>query len=235
MRRAVMSDVLRVGLLVFIVLMASACGGGGGEAKARTVPDYGELRAGEYATDEFKPAFSFKIVGKGWEITGPELRDVLDMTQGSSVLAFFNAEKVFDPSKPRELVSVSAPEDMVAWLQRHPYLGVEKPEPATIGGVQGVQLDAVVASAPTSVCGPTCLGLFRESNGTEWVVYEEEKLRFIVLEDVGGQTVTIVVEAPAMEFEEFVPKVQKVLVTREGRSIMLRPSRASKVVCPLAI
>lgn len=214
MRRAVVSDVLRMGLLACIVLVASACGGSGGEVKARTVLDYGELRPGEYATDEFKPAFSFRVVGEGWEITGPELRDVLDMTQGSSVLAFFNAEEVFDPSKPRVLASVSAPEDMVAWLQGHPYLKTENPQPVAIGGIKGVQFDAIVADAPdTSACGPTCLGLFRESNGTEWVVFEEEKLRFIVLEDAGGQMVTIVVEAPAVEFDEFLPKVQKVLDT----------------------
>ena len=210
---------LRLGLLVTLVLLAmSACAGGGDEAKARTVPDYGELRPGEYVTDEFKPAFSFQVVSADWEIGGEELRDVLDMTHGSSVLAFFNAEKVFDPSKTRELVklvSEPAPEDMVAWLRTHPYLETEQPEPATIGGVKGVRLDAVVAGVPASECGVACLGLFRESDGTEWVVYEGEKIRFIVLEDIEGETVTIVVEASAANFEEFLPEAQKVLVTVE--------------------
>jgi hypothetical protein len=54
------------------------------------------------------------------------------------------------------------------------------------------------------------------SDGTyDWVVYEKEKLRFIVLEGVGGERVTIVVEAPAADFEEFLRKAQKVLDTVE--------------------
>jgi hypothetical protein len=38
-----------------------------------------------------------------------------------------------------------------------------------------------------------------------------DKLRFIVLEDVKGQTVTIFVEATAPGFEEFLPKAQQVV------------------------
>jgi hypothetical protein len=42
-----------------------------------------------------------------------------------------------------------------------------------------------------------------------------EKIRFIVLEDVKVQTVTIFVEAPASGFEEFLPRAQKLLKTVE--------------------
>ena len=38
-----------------------------------------------------------------------------------------------------------------------------------------------------------------------------EKPRFVVLGDVKGQTVTIVVETSVLGFEEFLPKVQKVV------------------------
>ena len=37
------------------------------------------------------------------------------------------------------------------------------------------------------------------------------KPRFVVLEDVKGQTVTIVVETSVLGFEEFLPKAQKVV------------------------
>ena len=40
-------------------------------------------------------------------------------------------------------------------------------------------------------------------------------MRFIVLEDIGGERVTIAVEAPAVDFEEFLPKAQKVIDTVE--------------------
>ena len=117
----------------------------------------------------------------------------------------------------------TAADDLVAWLQKHPYLKTDDPQPATIGGVEGVRLDAVVASVPPTECGGNCLGLFTASDGGlegyDWVVYEKEKLRFIVLEDVGGERVTIVAEAPAEEFEEFVPKAQRVLDSVEWKDV----------------
>jgi hypothetical protein len=224
-----------VGIVLLALLLALAvvgCGGGGGqpqqqqeeeeeeEAKARAVPEYGELRPGKYVTDEFKPAFSFEVVDEGWVVGGAEERGTLDMRQGAEgpVLSFVNEQEVFDPSKPRDMVSVPAPKNLVSWLQGHPYLKTQEPQPATVGGVEGVQLDAVVAEVPTSECGDTCLGLFSVSLEVDWVVYENEKVRFIVLEDVGGERVTIAAEALAVDFEEFLPKAQKVIDTVQWRA-----------------
>jgi hypothetical protein len=230
--------------MALVLALLVGCGGGGGQpqqqqeaaeqrernpqpqqqeekAKARAVPEYGDLRPGNYVTDEFKPAFSFEVVGQGWVVGGSEERGVLDIRHGveGPLLSFVNEQKVYDPSKLRDLVSVSAPDDLVTWLQRHPYLQTEEPEPTTIGGVKGMQLDAtVVDDVPTSECGDNCLGLFMVSPDIDWVVYEKEKVRFIVLEDVGGERVTIAVEALALDFEEFLPKAQKVIDSVEWRA-----------------
>jgi ABC-type amino acid transport substrate-binding protein len=231
MYRRMVRQTLRLGLFVILVVLAMvACGEGGGragggaeaqkeQAKARKVPDYGDLRPGKYVTDTFEPAFSFRVVGEGWVVGGSEERGVLDMRQGveGPVLSFVNEQKVFDPNKPRDLIDVSAPEDMVAWLQRHPYLQTEEPEPAAIGGLKGVQFDAVVANVPASECGNNCLGLFMIGLEIPWVVYEKEKVHFIVLEDVRGERVTIAAEARADDFEQFLPKAQKVLDTVEWK------------------
>jgi hypothetical protein len=228
MYRGVAMQALRLGLLlVAFVFALNACGGRGGagrdaevegeQAKTRTLPEYGDLRPGKYTTDEFKPAFSFKVVGEGWVVGGAEERGVLDMRQGAEgpVLSFVNEQRVFDPSRPRDLVGVSAPEDLAAWLRRHPYLRTDEPQPATVGGVKGVRLDATVADVPASECGETCLGLLEVSPDIDWVLYEEERVRFIVLEDVGGERVTIGLEAPAAGFEAFLPEAQKVIDTVE--------------------
>ncbi len=233
-----------VGVVLLALLLALAvvgCGGGGGqpqqeeeaaeqrernpqpqqeEAKVRAVPEYGDLRPGEYVTDEFKPAFSFEIVDEGWVVGGAEERGILDMRQGveGGALSFVNEQEVFDPSKPRDMDIVPAPKNLVTWLQRHPYLETEQPQRATIGGVKGVQLDAIVADdVPASECGDNCLGLFMVTLEIPWVVYEKEKVRFIVLEDIGGERVTIAVEALAVDFEEFLPKAQKVIDTVEWK------------------
>ena len=134
------------------------------------------------------------------------------------MLSFINEQEVFDPSRLHELNTAPAPEDMAAWLRRHPYLETEQPEPATVGGVKGVRLDAVVADdVPASECGDACLGLFEVSREIDWVAFEKEKLRFIVLEDVGGERVTIALETSAADFEEFLPKARKVIDTVRWR------------------
>ena len=220
-------------LAAFVVFALSACGGGGGgdqgeggggeqaqkeQAKVRKIPDYGDLPPGKYVTDEFESDFSFEVVGKGWVLSGSEERGPVEMSQGVAgpLLAFVNPEKVFDPKNVSELDSMPPPEDVAAWLQGHPYLETEDPKTAAVGGVEGEQIDAVVPSVPESECGGNCLGLFAASDGAyDWVVFEEEKLHFTVLEDVGGKTVVVAVEAKAGDFEKFIPKAQEVLETVE--------------------
>jgi hypothetical protein len=230
---------LRLVLLAALVVLAlTACGGGsqgeggsqggggGGEqakqeqAKPRKIPEYGDLPPGKYVTDEFEPALSFEVVGEGWVVGGAEERGVFDMRLGveGPVISFANEQKVFDPSKPSDLIAVSAPEDMAAWLRKHPYLETEGPEPASVGGVKGARIDAVVADdVPASECGDNCLGLFMIGPDIDWVVYEKERVRFVVLEDVGGERVIIVAETRAADFEGFLPKAQEVLKTVEWK------------------
>ena len=243
LRRGLPVTVGNVLLALLLALGVVGCGGGDGQpqqqekaaeqrernpqpqqegAKARAVPEYGDLRPGKYVTDEFKPAFSFEVVDEGWVVGGSEERGILDMKQGAEgpVLSFVNEQEVFDPSKPRDMVSVPSPKNLVTWLQRHPYLQTEQPQPATIGGVKGVQLDAAVADdVPVTECGDNCLGLFVVTLEIAWVAYEKEKVRFIVLEDVGGERVTVAVSAPsAVDFEKFSPKAQKVIDTVQWRA-----------------
>jgi hypothetical protein len=229
---------LRLGVLAaLVVIVLSACGGGGGggeqggggggqakqeQAKVRKLPEYGDLRPGKYVTDEFEPDLSFGVVGEGWVVVGPEERGVFDMQLrvGGPLISFANVQKVFDPSKLSDLIPVPAPEDMVAWLQKHPYLETEEPEPVSVGGVKGTQIDAVVADdVPTGECGDNCLGLFSISREIDWGVYEKERVRFVVLEDVGGERVIISAETLATDFEGFLPKAQKVLDSVEWEGV----------------
>ena len=198
MSRGAWAYVLKLVLLVaFVVLALSACGGGGGqpqqqqeaaeqrernpqpqqqEAKARKFPDYGELAPGKYVADNFEPAFSFRVVGKGWVVREGSEPTLMEISQGVAgpILAFLRAEQVFNPKKVRELDSMPAPEDLVAWLQQHPYLQTDDPHPVDIGGVEGVRLDAVVSSVPPTECGGTCLALFTVRNRAyDWGVFEK--------------------------------------------------------------
>jgi hypothetical protein len=55
--------------------------------------------------------------------------------------------------------------------------------------------------------------LIRLSTGEPIFLLEGVKVRVTVLEDVGGETVTIGFFSPTSEFEEFAPEAQKVIDT----------------------
>jgi hypothetical protein len=227
MNRLLVGRVISLGLLVVVVVLAlSACGGDEKKAKARPLPeDPKALRPGTYRSEEFKPSLSFRV-GKGWSSAPLEASDVLQITRGQTAgLGFLNVQEVYKPTKTGTPNVVDAPKDMVGWQQQHPYLQTSKPEPVTVGGVKGLQFDVVVGDRPqnyipicTSIVGnPNCVDLFRLSTGLQILLVEGDKAGVIVLEDVGGETVTIGFVSPASEFGEFAPEAQKVLDSVEWR------------------
>jgi len=225
-RPALMKAALGAGMLAIVMLVLTACGGGGSaqEAKAdkvRHIPEDSQtyegepLPAGRYETEEFKPAMSFNLA-KGWTRGGTELRDIWDLRDlenDAFWVVFSNAEEVYDPKGPERVEIAPPPEDMVAWLRANPHLKPDDPKPTSVGGEEGVRFDAIVTGAvETSLC-PGCvdLPLFRYSDGESAGVEKGEKIRFIVLEDVKGKTVTIFVESSPQGFEEFLPKAEQVI------------------------
>jgi hypothetical protein len=220
-------------IAAFVVFAVSACGGGGGgeqgegggeakqkeQSEARAIPKPGKtLAAGQYTTGVFKPALSF-TVGEGWIAIIPEARDAVAIGKRDVPLSIgaVNVEEVFDPSDPGQ--RVAAPDDMAAWLQKHPSLDTEEPGRVSVGGISGQQFDAI-ASEPKDIegCPEPCVPLLALSVGETFWLAESEKYRFIVLDDVEGETVTLIFGGPAVEFEEFLPEAQKVLDTVEWSS-----------------
>ncbi len=231
-RPALIRLFLGVVMSTLLMLVPTACGGGGPSQeekadKVHHIPEDSQvyegkpLPAGRYVTEEFKPLMSFTL-GKGWTRGGPELRDawdIVDIDNDAYWLGLLNAEEVYKPNGSGGLKVAPAPENMVAWVQTNPFLITEKPNPVSVGGEKGVQIDAIVAEAPKVPACPECpdLGLIYESAGATWGVNKGEKLRFILLEDVKGQTVTIVEETSPVGFKEFTAKAQKVLDTVEWK------------------
>src|SRR5918997_5039508 len=222
--RRMVRQALRLGLLVALAVLAlSACNGGEKqqEFKPQLLPeDQQELRPGVYRSEEFKPSLSFRV-GAGWSTTPPERSDALSIVHGETKeIGFVNAPEVYKPTRTGTGNEVDAPEDMVVWFQQHPHLKTSKPEPVTVGGVKGVQFDVVVEDLPedySGVCGSDCVDLFLLSAGLTVSLGEGDKVRWIVLDDVKGETVTLGFVSPATEFDEFAPEAQKVIDTVEWR------------------
>ena len=211
--------VVAVLVVVGLALALGACGAGGSkeEAKARPLPEEEKaLRPGEYRSEEFKPSFSL-TVGKGWHNVPLETSDKLAIARGGEegpALGFRNLQEVYEYTKNGTTAElVKAPKDMVGWFQHHPYLDTEKPEPATVGGVKGVQFDWIVSEdAPYDE-----ITLFKFTDGSTGYAGKGYKIRTIILEGVKGKTVTIGIIGnpttgnPTTEFDDFLPKAQKVL------------------------
>ena len=228
-QRRMVSQALGVGIVTILVLALAACGGSAQQDeqanKVHRIPEDSQTYEGEplppgrYATEEFKPTMSFSLE-KGWTRGGTELRDawdIRDIDNEAYWLVFTTPEEVYVPNGSGGLKIVAAPKDMASWLQKNSYMKTEKPKPTSVGGEKGVQFDAIVSGAPKV---PECygcpdLGLFHESAGATAGVNKGEKLRFIVLDNVKGKTVTIMVESSALGFDEFLPKAQKVIKSVE--------------------
>jgi hypothetical protein len=194
--------------------------------------DQASLPAGRYHTTEFKPALSFRIKGDDWRFEGPsgalgdpERPDYLFFEKvPEGEIGFFNLRKLKGVYKPRgpagAIESVSAPDELVGWFQSHPYLKTSEPEPATVGGVKGVQFDVVLANLPRyheGICGNTthCLDIFALGTEGSSEVYYTKRARFIVLKDVKGGPVAIYYTDEEDKFEEFVLVAEKVLQSVE--------------------
>ena len=220
------SQVLRLVVLVTLaVLMLSACGGVKKEVEVRHLPEQAKaLQPGEYRTEEFEPSFSFRV-GKGWKNDPPEAFDILLLGQETGGLGAVNVQRVYEPSKSGTPIVVNAPKDLVGWLEHHPYLKTSDPEPISVGGVKGLQLDVAVAKdlpedyhsgVCSSIADPEeCVDLFRVVSTHHSPVFVSARrrgeLRLIVLRAVNGMTVTII------EFGERSPETQKVLDTVKWR------------------
>ena len=226
------SQVLRLVVLVTLaVLMLSACGGVEKEAEVRHLPDEAKaLPPGQYRTEEFEPSFSFRI-GNGWENDPPEAFDGLLLGQetgGWGVWGAVNVQRVYEPSKSGRPIVVGTPEDLVGWLEHHPYLRTSDPEPVSVGGVEGQRVDVAVAKElpkyyHSGLCSPIadpeeeCVDLLRVSTDpTPIFVSEGDKLRLFVLQnELSGETVALGYASRSTNFDEFAPEAQKVIDTIE--------------------
>ena len=159
------------------------------------------------------PPLSFEV-GKGWSNTTNQLSEYIELGQQGETgfLTFANVKEVH---KPGTMNVVEAPKDLVGWLEHHPYLKTSKPQPVTLGGVKGEQLEVLVKDLPQdyyALCGPDCVDIAPVSNGQEAAIFREVNERKVfVLEDVKGDTVMIWFAGPPDTFDKFASKAQKVV------------------------
>jgi hypothetical protein len=150
-------------VLAFCALALGACGAPDEGAKPRPLPEEPrKLDPGTYRTEEFEPAFSFRV-GEGWSTALPEAYDLLLITRADEggALGFTNLEgaRFFKPTNKGTTYMTDVPKDVVGWFQGHPYLETQGTDPVKVGGVEGVRMDLLVGDLPrdhSGACGPDC-------------------------------------------------------------------------------
>jgi hypothetical protein len=216
---------LRLGVvLAFVALAVGACGTPE-EAKPRPLPEETrKLSPGTYRSEVFEPAFSFRV-GEGWSTAPPEAYDLLLITRADEggPLGFTNLKgaRFFKPTNTNTYMT-DVPKDVVGWFREHPYLETQGTDTVEVGGIEGVRLDFVVGDLPaghySEWCGSGCVNLIRFGSGSPpLTLWQEDKARMIVLEDVEGETVITGFAMPASEFDDHAPEAQKVIDTVQWR------------------
>lgn len=222
-RRLQLRGVILAAVLVLVsvgVIGAVALSQGGWPfAEPATLPQEGALDAGPYVTDEFEPAFTFRI-GDGWTSGGAESPDSLSMHAAStkqlqtpSLLSFVKPRSVFDPDDLTGGTITDAPDSVegwIQWFQKHPDLQTTEPSPVNVGGVEGTSITMTTAQ-PTALL---------------WIINERDDVnlgkgtqRQVIVLDVNGETVLISILAASPEkFDKFLPRVQEVLDTLGWRA-----------------
>src|SRR5215204_5782686 len=94
-----------------------------------------------------------------------------------TLMIFRNPPEAYDPQK-HKWVNVNSYEDILSWFQHHPYLKSSNPEPITVGGVKGVQLETDVAKDSPE----DAVESFRYSDGFVASIDRGEQSRTIILD-----------------------------------------------------
>jgi hypothetical protein len=193
-----------VGGLLFGAFAAGGLPGAGGSASPTPASST------VYASQAFRPTTTV-TVPPNWAVTvdqpdalqiSPLITDGTASPTPSDVAGIFlfrDARAAMqDPActtKPDPSVGTDA-KSIAGWVAARPGLTATAPQPVTIGGLSGYQLDAEIAASWTTSCpfasgAPSVSLLANQTGSIRWVVYGAEKLRIAFLDVPGGGTVTL--------------------------------------------
>ena len=208
---------VRRACLVAVAAAVALTGCGEGDPKKVPSGARAPISPGDYESGKFEPKVSFEVP-EGWQTAGAELPDVLDLARRGkdATVTFARISEVFNSSAKGKFF-VPPPKDMISFFTEHPRLEAGKPTKVEVGNASGMQVDATVKSVGKlrpEECNDPCLGIFRDSNDLAYKQFQGYRARYIVV-DVEGKPVTIALQAPDQEFEEFTKDAQEILDTVE--------------------
>jgi len=130
-------------------------------------------------------------------------------------VSFLNVQKVIDPRKPKEYITAISrkPQNLAHWFEvdHDASLEITPYSDASINGVSGAQFEANVRphkGTNIEIAPDPCIPLF--PIGRAWPFQLTEGYRnLIIILEVSHETISIIVESPKDEFDEFLNTVRE--------------------------
>jgi hypothetical protein len=199
--------VLVVGGMVAGILLATL--GSGAMNGSGSTPSSAPVAA-RYTSAAFQPTTTVTVPGN-WTVTmdqadaltiSPLVTDAGSSPVPTDVAGIYLfrdvAAAMQDPActtRPEAGVDSDA-RSLAGWVAARPGLTATEPEPVTVGGLSGYEVEASLAPSWTTSCpfanGAPAVSLLANESGTiRWVVFGTEKLRLQFLDLPGGGTITV--------------------------------------------
>jgi hypothetical protein len=181
-----------------------------------------EAKAERYETFTFRPMIDVRIPAD-WItfIDEPNfllIEPEIGPPEGELGLAVVRLTHVVDPatatsSKPK---FVSAPDDIVSWLQNHPELETSDPKPMTVAGMKGVSVTTKFTGKKTDApCMPMvhtdCIELFQV--GSRPPVYQTRAPSRVAVMERGGKVLVISAFGPPSQQKEVEAQYERFIKT----------------------
>jgi hypothetical protein len=187
-----------------------------------------------YATRVQEPALSFQVDDGEWFVRDAAEPSFLDIErraprdetgqEGPPVgfLWFLRPTQVYDPAARGSLDSAltDMPDDFLAWLRRHPDVRAGRPEPVTVAGMDGTQVDLAVSFTRPAVADPWCRQTFQLPCTAIAPFVESldgERMRIMVFEVDGAPFVIGITAFDARGLDALLPHAEAVLETLRVR------------------
>ena len=234
---------MRASAMLLTVLMATACGSGGGEPladagkappsvspslegskKTQRFPKVaGPLEPGTYSTARFRPGFSLRVPA-GWRLLNTEDRYSLSFAHGPTtdlIVAFLrpvrvvkHGERLSGRTEFRNDQLLPVPDDFVAWITDHPGMEAGSPERVELGGVEATRIDHLINDGHRDVGCPALCAYFFVTPSGHVLAEVGTKIRSYIIES-GEATLLVGALAPKPRFTALVAKAESLLAGLE--------------------
>jgi hypothetical protein len=198
----------------FLTVLATACGSSDPPAADPEAPSSPAAAGNAYRSTVFRPVIGLRM-RHGWEVAGDDASS-LALRNGDLeflILSFSRITRVADPTDLGR--AMRAPDDLVAWLEGHPYLDADPATAVSVGGLEGMQIDVAPTVGPDERLPgteePGTVPLFYAGDEPAWIG-AFDRYRFIALE-VDGEPLHVVLASGAREFDQAAFMAQAVLDT----------------------